>query len=131
MSVQLMLFICGPGAEDRARARARPGRARTVALGRFPHGATPHFIPRASGGDIPDVPAGGQAYDALEVPGEVRLVVEAGLRIDLGDRQPGPQERFGVPYPNLRLVSMGRHSNGLPEDAAQVEGAEAGQPGQG
>src|SRR3984893_10328414 len=70
--------------------------------------------PEPSGAGILNVPAGGQAHDALEVPGEVRLVVEARLRGDPGDRQGLSQERLGPAHPNLRLVRMGGHSHGVP-----------------
>src|SRR6202023_3910214 len=82
--------------------------------------------PEPSGVGILNVAAGGQADDALEVPGEVRLVVEARLRGDPGDRQACSQERLGPAHPNLRLVRMGVSSHGRPEDPAEARGAEAG-----
>ncbi len=61
----------------------------------------------------------------------VRLVVEACLYGDLGDREPFPQEELRAPHPDRRLVSMRRHSHGIPEHTAQVEGTEAGNLSQG
>ena len=58
----------------------------------------------------------------------VRLVVEACLYGDLGDREPFPQEELRAPHPDRRLVSMRRHSHGIPEHTAQVEGAQGRQP---
>jgi hypothetical protein len=48
-------------------------------------GTPPREVP-GSGGGIPGVPAWGQANHSFEVPGEVGLIVEAGLGGNRGDR---------------------------------------------
>src|SRR5215470_12490729 len=125
----------GPDTRTGPRYRRRPGRPRPGRSGapkqsiRTPAGTGPwarlergwQDLERpASGGGVLGVPARGEAHDALEVPGEVRLVVEARLRGGQGDRLPGPQQGLGAPHPDLRLVRMRRHPYGLPEDPAQV-----------
>jgi hypothetical protein len=73
---------------------------------------------------------GGQAHDALEVSGQVRLIVEPDLRSGDRDGRPRPQERLGTPYPKVRLIRMRCHAYGPPEHATEMEGADAGDAGQ-
>src|SRR2546429_9597071 len=58
--------------------------------------------------DMVNIPAGSHAHNALELSGEVRLVVEARLRGYHCDRQALPEERLGTPHAHLRYARARR-----------------------
>src|SRR6185312_15151379 len=70
-------------------------------------GAGPqHLLVRSCRCPLPLVGARRHADGPLEVPGQVRLVGEPGVRRDLGGRQPGVQQLPGQPDPDLVEVGV-------------------------
>src|SRR6266536_573846 len=81
-------------------------------------------------GPLPLVGTGRDADHPLEVPGQVRLVGEAGLGGHLGWRQPGIEQPPGQPHSELVEVGVRGQAGRVPERPQQRERAHPGRHGQ-